>query len=184
MNYLSLDLEMAQPSGKIIQIGACIGNIITGEILEQKSWFVSINEDLSPFITTLTGITDYDLQTWGWTLVEASQELFCMAKQYDCMVNPITWGGGDSKELKDQLQIEYDKTIIGKVFDWPFGRRWVDVKTVFQFRQLARGEKIQAGLAKALTKCGMSFKGRKHNALDDATNTFLLAHHLLKEMKP
>jgi inhibitor of KinA sporulation pathway (predicted exonuclease) len=48
---------------------------------------------------------------------------------------------------------------------------------------LSKGKKHQAGLAKALTRLGMAFVGRKHRADDDALNTFLIAHKLLQEMK-
>lgn len=168
--FLSLDLEMAQPSGKIIQVGACVGDLRTGEILETYSRYVKIDESLSPFIVTLTGITDNCLSTEGVTLVEAYEGLKAICERYDTFCNPLVWGGGDSKELRDQL---------GQTPGWPFGHRWLDVKTLFQFNQFKHDQKPQAGLAKALFKCGLNFKGRKHNALDDAINTFRLAHRLM-----
>jgi len=65
--FTSLDLEMAQPSKKIIQIGAVVGNIVTGEILEKLSIIVNPKEQLTEFIINLTGITQEDVNN-GVTL--------------------------------------------------------------------------------------------------------------------
>lgn len=170
--FLSLDLEMNQPSGKIIQIGACVGNLRTGEVLETYSKLVKIDEPLNPFIVKLCDITDEQLSSEGVSLVDAYQGLIELAKRHQVFCNPMTWGGGDSLELRQQL---------GPTPDWPFGRRWLDIKTLFQFRQFSRAEKMQAGLAKALTRVKLKFQGTKHNAKDDAVNTFLLAHYLTRE---
>lgn len=170
--YLSLDLEMLQPSGLIIQIGACIGDLRTGEVYESFSQLVCQPEPVSPFIEQLTGISTADLQAEGIPLSEAYARLLEFRAKYDNVeYNPIVWGGNDMEYLKRQLG---DGAI-----PWPFGYRIIDVKTIFQFIQIARGAKTQAGLAKAMIKSGLSFQGRKHNAKDDAVNTFRLAHQLL-----
>lgn len=192
MKLLSLDLELNQPSNKIIQIGACIGDIKTGEIVEKFDRLIKINEPLNPFITKLTGITEDALVTMGTSLNEAYVELLAMIKGHKLgMVNPITWGGGDSKLLMDQvmhhkhLRASWEVVTTGvyntddTAMNWPFGRRWLDIKTLFQFHQISRDQKVQAGLAKAMTKVGLKFQGTKHNALDDAVNTFHLAHYFV-----
>ena len=51
MNVMALDLELNQPSKSIIQIGICIGNIQTGEILEKLDWIIKQPEEINPFIT-------------------------------------------------------------------------------------------------------------------------------------
>ena len=53
---VSLDLELNQPSRRIIQIGAVIGNIRTGEIVSRFDSKVSPDEELSPAIAKLTKI--------------------------------------------------------------------------------------------------------------------------------
>jgi DNA polymerase III alpha subunit (gram-positive type) len=53
---VSMDLELNQPSRRIIQIGAVIGNIRTGEIVSRFDSKVSPNEELSPAIVRLTKI--------------------------------------------------------------------------------------------------------------------------------
>ena len=57
------------------------------------------------------------------------------------------------------------------------------MKAVFQAYRMAKEEKIQAGLAKAMTHLELNFKGKKHRAVDDAVNTFIIYFELLKRFK-
>lgn len=173
MKILSFDLELNQdPSGaKIIEIGACIGNVLTGEILESYSAFVNPQQTLMENIIQLTSITQQQVDAAG-TLKEAYLGMEIMASKYDCLSMPLVWGFGDGHALRSELP-------FGTA--WSFGRRELDVKAVFQAYQMAKGEKLQAGLAKALTRLGLAFKGRKHRAIDDAINTFLIYVELLKK---
>lgn len=86
--------------------------------------------------------------------------------------NAYCLGGGDGHALRSELPADVP---------WSFGRRELDVKAVFQAYQMAKEEKVQAGLAKALTRLGLAFKGKKHRAIDDAINTFIIYHELLKK---
>jgi inhibitor of KinA sporulation pathway (predicted exonuclease) len=175
MNILSFDLELNQaPTGaKIIEIGACIGDTLTGEVLESYTAFVNPQQPLMEHITLLTSITQQQVDTAG-TLEAAYLGMVEMARQYSCMSMPLVWGGGDGHALRRELSPEVE---------WSFGRRELDVKAVFQTYQMAREEKIQAGLAKALTRLGLAFKGRKHRAIDDAINTFIIYYALLRKFK-
>ena len=110
--YLALDLELnnapdgSTPNPSIIQIGVAIGSA-----REQpsewitKQWYVKVNEPIYSFITDLTGITNEDISQFGMTHYDIGQELSRLIKDNDVFVNPVTWGGGDSTELKD----EFDK---------------------------------------------------------------------------
>jgi inhibitor of KinA sporulation pathway (predicted exonuclease) len=164
--FMSLDLEMAQPSKRIIQIGACVGNIRTGQIFDKISLFVNPQEKLTPFIMDLTKIKQEDVDN-GYTLEEAYRKLQKMHENYGCFINSICWGGGDSIELLEQLK-QNNPHFEG----WCFGRRWIDTKTLFISWRLANGRQVQGGLAKAMTKVGLKFIGQKHNAMDDSVNTF------------
>src|ERR1700688_4220861 len=93
--FTSLDLEMNQPSQKIISIGATIGNIKTGEILDKLHVFVNPNEELNPFIVELTKIKQSDVDSAG-TLEEAYLQLKEMHEKHKSFCNPIVWGGGVS----------------------------------------------------------------------------------------
>lgn len=175
--FTSLDLEMNQPSKKIIQIGAVIGNISTGQVLDRISVFVNPSEHLNPAITQLTKITQQDVDN-GLTLEEAYRKLQRMHENYESFINAITWGGGDSQELVSQLMSE------NPFFEgWCFGRRWIDAKTLYVSWRLANGQPIQGGLAKSMTKVGLNFKGQKHNALHDAENTFFMYLKMLEKLR-
>jgi inhibitor of KinA sporulation pathway (predicted exonuclease) len=176
--FTSLDLEMNNKEGKkIIQIGAVVGNITTGEILETLSIIVNPKEQLTDFIIGLTGITQNDVDN-GVTLEEAYLKLKEMHLRHKSFINCITWGGGDSHELAEQL-LKENPNFTG----WYFGRRWIDAKTLFVSWRFANGQPIQGGLARSMTKVGLKFKGRKHNALDDATNTFHMYRAMLGKLK-
>lgn len=168
---------MAQPSKKIIQIGACTGNIVTGEIFEKLSVFINPHEQLTQKIIDLTHITQEDVDG-GVTLEEGYRKLQAMHEKHKGFVNPLTWGGGDSIELLTQLQKE-NTAFQG----WCFGRRWIDTKTLFVSWRIANGQQIQGGLAKSMVKLGLKFEGKKHNGLDDAVNTFLMYSKLLTLLK-
>lgn len=178
--FTSLDLELNQPSGKIIQIGAAIGHLATGEILEKFSCFIKIDEPLDERIIKLTGITESDLAS-GITLEEGYRQLAAIHINHKAFMNPIVWGGGDSLAIRHELE-ERDPDFF-KEHNFCFGRRWIDIKTIYQMYRFANGLKMQSGLSKSLGRFGLQFKGKKHNALDDAVNTFLFAAKLLERLK-
>lgn len=173
-NIISLDLEFTQPSKKIIQIGACVGNLNSGIILKEYQVYINPNEQLSPYIINLTGIKQSDIDN-GINIFDAYNDLINIHQNYNCFRNAIVWGGGDSEFLRQQLNKD-EETFL-------FGRRWIDVKTVFISYMWSMGIKGQAGLARALTKLGLQFKGRKHSAIDDAKNTFIIYRELLMRFK-
>lgn len=174
-NFMALDLEHNKPSGKIIQVGAVVGNLDSGKILEEYSCHIKIDEQITEYITKLTGIRQQDVDQ-GYSLELAYEQLKQMHKRHECFRNCLTWGGGDTLCLKHQLGINDDEMFL-------FGRRWIDAKTLFVSLRFARGEHHQAGLARALVKLGMQFQGKKHQACDDARNTFLIYRRLLEEFK-
>jgi len=185
--FLSLDLELNQPSNKIIQIGACVGDIETGEIVDRFSIFVNPHEELgycdggensSKTITDLTGITQDQVDN-GVELREAYLQLVEFAKKYETFINPITWGGGDSEAIRQQLYADpYNQNL-----SWIFGRRWIDAKTLFVSWRFANNEPIKGGLARSMLKLGLKFEGRKHDAEDDAVNTFRIYVKLLELLR-
>ena len=156
--YLALDLELnnapdgSTPNPSIIQIGVAIGSAREqpSEWITKK-WYVKVNEPIYSFITDLTGITNEDISQFGMTHYDIGQELSRLIKDNDVFVNPVTWGGGDSTELKD----EFDKHGIEFKH---FGRRWVDVKTWYVMRMLANGKKPAGGLQWVFIKCNLKAK--------------------------
>jgi inhibitor of KinA sporulation pathway (predicted exonuclease) len=172
MKLTCIDLELNQPSGKIIQIGAVIGDTNSGDITHRLKVYVDPQEPLSQFIIDLTGITQSVIDKESIPLTEAYLKLKEFHLMHSTFMNPLTWGGGDSQEIFDQLP-EEDR------IDWPFGRRWIDAKTLYVSECIAKGLPVQGGLSKVMTKYNLKFQGRKHDALDDAENTFRLYKEML-----
>ncbi len=171
--FLALDLELNQPSGRIIQVGVAIGDKNTRfEDYVVRKWYINPQEPISEFITELTGITDSDIKGNCYSHEFVARELGELIKEHKCFINPVTWGGGDSGEL---LQ-EFSKNHA----DFPhFGRRWIDVKTWYTYLMLTRGKAPSGGLASAMGYFKLHFKGKAHRADVDAANTLALFFKLL-----
>lgn len=174
-NILSLDLEYNQPSQTIIQVGYVIGNMATGDILERVRRYVKIDETIDPRIVKLTSVTDKLCLEQGLPLEEIYDEMIELHTKHDCFRNAITWGGGDSADLRNALGMNEERFLLG--------RRWIDAKTVFITHQWAHGMSERSGLAKSMTKVGLNFVGKKHDALDDAFNTFVMYRELTERYR-
>lgn len=168
--FLALDLELNQPSGKLIEVGVCIGDIqTTFNNWEVKNWLLDPGEDISPFITELTGITNVDISENAVPLSQMVMELSELIEKHKPFVNPVTWGGGDVTALLELIR------STGADFPY-FGRRWIDVKTVFTFLKMTspNGFNHKMGLKSAMQSMNLTFIGTPHRASRDAFNTLLL----------
>ncbi len=172
--YLALDLELNQPSGKIIQVGVAIGSMTDKfENYITKKWYIDPQEPISDFIIGLTGITDRDIRAESWSHSKVAEELSALIKEHRTFINPVTWGGGDSVELL----AEFAKNGV----DFPhFGRRWIDCKTFYTFLSLSKGKNPGGGLSSVMGSYKMHFKGEAHRADIDAANTLALFHKFLE----
>jgi len=186
MKLIAIDLELNNPktNQSIIQIGAVVGDLNLKTIIEEYKANIRLPEGelLQDYISNLTNIKPQEVEGNGLSLKEAVKDLHNLVTKYDCLKSPITWGGGDLPLLRQK----YLESLNGEplnTFNWPFGWRELDVKTVYQTRCLALGLKPQGSLAKSMTKLGLRFQGTKHNALDDAKNTLLLYYKLLEDYK-
>lgn len=173
-NYLALDLELNQPSGKIIQVGIAIGSIKDRRTQYlTKKWYIRPNEPLDPFIIDLTGITEADLSKYSVSHDTVARELAELIKEHKTFINPVTWGGGDSTELL----AEFCKNHA----DFPhFGRRWIDVKTWYTYLLLSQGKNPAGGLASAMGAYKLQFQGQAHQADVDAENTLAFFFTLMQ----
>lgn len=174
VNFMCIDLEMSQPSKKIIQLGACVIDIRTGLIIDKLNVFINPNEQLSQYIKDLTKISQEQVDN-GVTLENAYTQLKSMHLKHNCFRNLVQWGHGDSELLKSQLALD-GETFVG-------GRRSIDVKTLYQAWRTSQNKPLQGGLANSMTKLGLKFEGQKHSAIDDAVNTALTYRCLLGKFK-
>lgn len=165
--FFCFDLEMNQPSKKIIQIGGLIGRLDTGEIIKTFNYYINPHETIHPFITELTGITQ-DIVDSGIELIDAVREIEQEVIRLKACKSPIVWGNGDLKHL------QYQSGLFRSV------RREIDIKTIYQWGCLKHNKSMKGGLASAIKAQGNVFVGKEHNALDDAINTFNLARVLYK----
>lgn len=178
MKIMALDLELNQPSQSIIQIGVAWGDIADKKP-QAASWVINPAEALDPFIITLTGLTQ-DQVSNGLSMQQAYNELCRLHQDENCYPTLVVWGSGDLRLLKRQSPIPAD----GKYNSWRFGSHSIDAKSLYQTWKLSQGEPhLKGGLARALTKVGCRFAGRKHNAMDDAYNTWIIYQHFVRKMK-
>jgi ATP-dependent DNA helicase DinG len=183
-NYLAIDLELNNKNDgttpKIIQVGVAFGSPLRPDEIETHSWYLDPQEPISPFITQLTGITDEIIQEKAVPHNKLAEELGMIISWEKCFVNPVVWGGGgegnDATELKDEFR---ERRI-----DFPyFGRRVIDVKTLYVFQQMVQGKTPSGGLRKSMNSYGLKFQGTPHNAEDDAFNTLRFFFYFLERQK-
>ena len=174
-NFIGLDLELNQPSGKIIEIGIAIGNPTDG-ILKNTHWYIDPGEPIDESIVELTGITDEVIEMDSTPLHVVAEQLTTIFATYEPFPNPVQWGGGDADILRKEF------SLLG--FDCKlFGRRHIDVKTIYSFLQISRGRSITGGLKGCMDRYGMKFFGAPHHALDDARNTLEFYFKLLRRQQ-
>lgn len=176
---VSLDLEYNQPSRKLIQLGAVIGDLVSSKVVSRFSTFINPFEPLNPVIIELTGITQTDVDNAPY-VKEAYRNFAAWVQPHSANLtkSPLTWGGGDAEDLREAVGLSLENP------EWIFSRRWTDAKTVFTAWRAANNRPWDGGLARSMTKLGMTFQGRKHNAQDDAENTFLVYMALLRKFSP
>jgi DNA polymerase III epsilon subunit-like protein len=184
VNYFSLDLELNNLNNgtipKIIQVGIAIGSPLRPDDIKTFSWYINPEQEISPFIQRLTGITDEIIKEKSVDHERVAKELGALLTVNECFVNPLVWGGGgdgnDASELKD----EFRERNIDFHF---FGRRVIDVKGIYVFLEQVSGRSPSGGLRKSLSRYGLKFQGTPHRADVDAYNTLRFYFHLLNRQR-
>ncbi len=175
--YFALDLELNNLNNgktpRIIEVGVAIGSPCKPDQITSVNWYLDPEEEISPFITKLTGITNETVAERSVLHVDLAKQLGALLEVNDCFVNPLTWGQGDADELKNEFR--------ERGIDFPyFGRRILDIKTIFVFNQIVKGLTPSGGLKKAMGTYGIKFMGEPHRAAVDAENTLRFFFHLLE----
>jgi len=175
MNYLALDLELNLDANgtpkKIIQVGVALGS--DADNIKTYKWYVDPKELIVPYITELTGITQEDIGTKAVPLFQVAAELGALIDEHQTFVNPVQWGTGDAMELLT----EFKENNVAFPY---FGNRTIDVKTLFVFLQMAKGNSFKGGLRACMNKYKVYFKGEPHRADIDAYNTLVFYFELMK----
>jgi ATP-dependent DNA helicase DinG len=178
MNYFSLDLELNNKNDgtvpKVIQVGVALGE--TSENIKTYSWYVDPQEPIAPFITELTGITDEMIAEKSVPLSQVAEDLGNLLNEEKPFCNPIVWGANDANQLKNEFRQN------GIYFPF-FGRRVVDVKTIFVYLEQVNGRSPKGGLRGAMNKYKCPFIGSAHRAEVDAYNTLRFYFALQERQK-
>jgi inhibitor of KinA sporulation pathway (predicted exonuclease) len=179
-NYFSLDLELNNKQDgttpRIIQVGVSVGSPVRPDDIKTFSWYLDPEEEITPFITKLTGIDNQLIKEKAVPHQIVAEELGALININKCFVNPVTWGQGDADELK----AEFRERNIHFPF---FGRRIFDVKTLYVFNQMVQGKSPSGGLRKSMLSYGLTFEGQSHRAEIDALNTLLFFFYFLEKQR-
>lgn len=183
-NFISIDLELNNKNDgttpRIIQVGVSIGSPVRPDDIKTFSWYIDPEEEITEFITKLTGIDNQLIKEKSVDHKTVAEELGALIKVNRCFVNPCVWGGGgegnDATELKDEFR---ERNI-----DFPFfGRRVIDVKTLYVFNQMVQGKSPSGGLRKSMISYGLTFDGTPHRADVDAKNTLRFFFYFLEKQR-
>ena len=166
--YFIFDLEMNQPSNKIIEIGYVVGDK-KGRIYEKGSVYPIIDEPITSYITELTGISQDMLDTPPEQVAGIINQVI---KRHNPSLKPITWGSGDVHQLLSQ----YPGISLHN--------RYLDMKTLYQMECIATNESTQSGLFRAASRRDIDTGTlAAHKAVDDAYVTYLLFVQYINKFK-
>jgi len=103
MRVVAVDLEMNQPSTRIIQIGAVCFQPDKGVLVDTFDRFVNPGEPIAPEIQTLTGIGDDNVRNMP-TIGETSTEFSAFKQRLHISPIGIVWGAGKSNDIRKNLR--------------------------------------------------------------------------------
>jgi hypothetical protein len=169
MKYISIDIEAAQPSGEIIQIGATLrgGNAKLGDKIVFNEYVYAPNGiDYGHHLRNgqtlgeLLGNTFQHLHPQrAIPRAEAFRLLWEWAAKYECC-RWVQWGHGDMAHIAHQSRecgVEPPKRMVV-----------INAKAVYAAMY---GNGQCGGLEESMKKLGLFFDGTPHDAYSDAYNT-------------
>jgi inhibitor of KinA sporulation pathway (predicted exonuclease) len=178
-HYLIVDLEATcsddnsfpRSEMEIIEIGACMVDSTTYEIVDEISIFVRPvrNPILTPFCKKLTSITQEQVDLG--VIYETAINVFksWLSKYEDYVF--CSWGAYDKRQIKTDCEFHGVK--------YPFDSEdHINLKQEFSNHF---GIKKGFGMAKALDRLGMVFQGTPHRGIDDTKNTAYIIKKVLTE---
>ena len=172
MNKLvALDLEMNQPSNKIIQIGISMYCPAKSTYTKHK-WYVNPGENLTPYIEELTGIENSEVK-YAPALEETIQRIkdSALLGKDKCKPMFLVWGTGDLELLSEQLGRDFTEEVN-------MLRSYIDVRSIFRGWSMINNKYPFGGLKRACNTAGIGFEGIPHRADVDAYNTLRIFNYL------
>ena len=188
MKHIVVDLEMNNVKKnneakrisrmETIEIGAVMLDDNLQEIASFRTYVKpEYNDVIEKKISNLTGITD-DMVANAPKFNEALKMFtnWCLGTGDDVTI--YAWSDTDYNQIKGEMILkgyeasEDEKTLLDN--------KWSDFQKEFDSNL---GFERQVSLKKALEMAGIDFKGRAHDALDDARNTAVLLNIFRDEEK-
>lgn len=176
MKHIVVDLEMNTVDKKSEARKICrletieIGAVMLDDNLQEISSFRTYvkpeyNDGITEKITWLTGITD--------AMVENAPKFHEALRMFGnwCLgtgdeVRIYAWSDSDFIQITKEMELKgYEMSVREKEI---FENEWYDFQKEFDSKL---GFERQVSLNTALDLAGVDFKGREHDALDDARNT-------------
>lgn len=189
-SFLSLDLEMEQPSAEIISAGVAVDvpvfkhdyvDNITNKHFSYENVLIKPTLPISEFIQDLTGLKDemYDKSFTREDGFIKINELvlewrkYCHDNDLRPMFQTVVWGSGDVYLFRKQFLEEVSSC---NWYEYPIGKDFINVKTLIQLDNIIAHKYLnkKTSLRSALKRYGMRFVGNAHDSSYDALNTLLL----------
>lgn len=164
-----LKTESLYSVGKTIQIGAVCLDGKTGTVVSMYRSYVNPYETLDPRIIELTGITQNNVDE-SQGLETVLREFWAWTKESGCSKTMVVWGSDDKWIRADSAKcgIEVPRFKV------------IDLKAVsVLLRNALPTGKQTGGLGATLDAFGVPFRGRPHDALNDAVATADLAYKFI-----
>jgi len=174
MKLIVLDLEMNQPSQKIIQIGAVELQLSSGKIVPFFSEIVNPGEVPNGFISQLTGISTDDVEN-ARPITQVLIEFWEKIAQIPQPYRLGAWGSDCRKIYRDSKSLNIDVPEFLSAYD---------LRSLCGIHDLIEGCPTKGlGLAKTANRLGLTFEGHHHNAFDDAWVTAKIVKACLREIQ-
>ena len=171
MKTVVIDLEMNQPSHRIIQIGAVAFDARQRKVTDEFSILVNPEEEVAEEIIELTGLDPVGIQQ-AEPLSSCLRYLFDWARGKGSLW--VAWGSDIDLVLSEAQRLGIEPNRFQPFNMIPMARI---------LRCSMSGSARRGGLRKTMNAFNLEFEGRQHDALVDARNTARLLGEMINRMR-
>lgn len=179
MRIIVMDLEMNQPSNKIIDIGAVFVDLKQKKIVSIFDELCNPGELPSDFlmrngmtVTELTGISP-EMVSAARSLKEVLIDFWAFVEKCNCGAFVTAWGRDVSEIIEQSNELSVAMPRVNEF----------DLKKFTSFFRSAKGIKGKGGLHNAIEAFGLTFQGKAHRGLADSENTAFLMMKLFNQLE-